>query len=72
MGKWCLGSSCSKITNQASAIEVPGADFDVVNVSDFDGEFLGAGVPSAFAAFSLLSFAWSRLQDVASTSDLMT
>lgn len=61
MGKWCLGSSCSKITNQASPLEVPGADFDVVNVSDFDGEFLAAGVPSAFAALSLLNFSLSRL-----------
>ena len=53
MGKWCLGSSCSKITNQASPLEVPGADFDVVKVSDFDGEF--------FAALSLLNFSWPRL-----------
>lgn len=50
VGKWCLGSSCSKITNQASPLEVPGADFDVVNVSDFDGEFLAAGVPNEAGA----------------------
>jgi len=45
VGKWCLGSSCSEITDQASPLGLPGVDFDVVNVSDFDGEFEGAGVP---------------------------
>ena len=49
-GKWCLGSSCSKITNQASPLDLQ-AVFAVVNVSDFDGEFLGAGIPGAAMFF---------------------
>ncbi|CAK8997764.1 unnamed protein product [Durusdinium trenchii] len=44
-GKWCIGSDCSAVTSQDEPKELPGAVFDVVNVSDFDGEFLGAGVP---------------------------
>ena len=57
MGKWCLGSSCSEITDQASPLGLPGVDFDVVNVSDFDGEFEGAGVPgSCFNEWMLFLF----------------
>ncbi|OLP80195.1 hypothetical protein AK812_SmicGene39424 [Symbiodinium microadriaticum] len=40
-GQWCLDSECSDVTDSASPLGIKGAAFEVVNVSDFDGEFLG-------------------------------
>ena len=40
-----LAQPSLKCADQASPVAAPGAPFDVVNVSDFDGEFVGAGVP---------------------------
>ncbi|CAE7399077.1 unnamed protein product [Symbiodinium natans] len=40
-GKWCVGDDCSKVTSTASPVGVEGAAFEVVNVSDFNGEFVG-------------------------------
>ncbi|CAE7268614.1 unnamed protein product, partial [Symbiodinium microadriaticum] len=40
-GQWCVGSECSEVTDSESPLGMEGAAFEVVNVSDFDGEFLG-------------------------------
>ncbi|CAJ1443682.1 unnamed protein product [Effrenium voratum] len=45
LGKWCIGSECSHVTASATPLDAPLLSFDVVNVTDFNGEFLGGGVP---------------------------
>eukprot|EP00933_Yihiella_yeosuensis_P040876 TRINITY_DN3528_c0_g1_i11.p1 TRINITY_DN3528_c0_g1~~TRINITY_DN3528_c0_g1_i11.p1 ORF type:complete len:1502 (-),score=330.55 TRINITY_DN3528_c0_g1_i11:334-4839(-) len=44
-GKWCIGNSCSAPSGSALPVNVQGASFQVVNVTDFDGQFEGGGVP---------------------------
>ncbi|CAE7490946.1 unnamed protein product [Symbiodinium pilosum] len=52
-GKWCIGTYCSDVTNSATPLGIKGAPFEVVNVSDFDGEFLGQMPKEESKALSL-------------------
>lgn len=52
-GQWCLDSECSEVTDSASPLGIKGAAFEVVNVSDFDGEFLGSMPKEKNKALSL-------------------
>ena len=40
-GKWCVGSRCSGVTDVASPLGLVASGWEVVNVSDFDGQFVG-------------------------------
>ena len=45
-GQWCIGSSCTAPgTGPVAPVGLSSDSFDVVAVSDFDGEFKGKGVP---------------------------
>ncbi|CAK9063338.1 Retinoschisin (Fragment) [Durusdinium trenchii] len=44
-GKWCIDSSCTAVDGRVEPIGVSSSSFDVVAVSDFDGQFEGKGVP---------------------------
>ncbi|CAE8674203.1 unnamed protein product [Polarella glacialis] len=44
-GRWCMGSICSEDTGALTPAGLTLSTFDVVNVSDFTGEFAAAGVP---------------------------
>ncbi|CAE8641344.1 unnamed protein product [Polarella glacialis] len=44
-GRWCVGSNCSDETGALTPAGLTLSAFDVVNVSDFLGEFAAAGVP---------------------------
>lgn len=43
-GRWCIGEACSHVTEAPSPLGVEGANFDVVNVTDFNCQFEGAPI----------------------------
>jgi len=40
-GKWCVGTDCSEVTDIASPLGLMTSNWEVVNVSDFNGAFEG-------------------------------
>eukprot|EP00438_Fugacium_kawagutii_P028788 Skav211403 [mRNA] locus=scaffold1528:353176:354136:- [translate_table: standard] len=40
-GQWCFGNHCSEVTDVASPLGLVASGWEVVNVSDFDGNFEG-------------------------------
>ncbi|CAL1159414.1 unnamed protein product [Cladocopium goreaui] len=48
-GRWCIGNSCSKKIGGENPIGAILEQFEVANVTDFDGEFEAKGVPDMSA-----------------------
>ncbi|CAJ1380020.1 unnamed protein product, partial [Effrenium voratum] len=44
-GRWCIGGACAPVNGAVSPVGLQGQGFDVVAMSDFDGQFEGKGIP---------------------------